>query len=223
MSLNSFASINFNDPQSSEVFEYREKNMCDSFKSAYKNLSLCDVDIVNKDNKSFLVNGSLKGSVLNLSNKNSLYLKFWAASPPTYGSNFSGSGLPFPNEEVAFEKSENIGSSDILNGNFSFSLRVPNSYYTNMGTVYVNPEVQIQVYDRNTNKPVSEIQHINLGEGIPYRTLTYPAQRNWNHGPLFYKKDILPPIRTQEQILLDSAYPKTNKVPNNFWGKKPPC
>ena len=42
-----------------------------------------------------------------------------------------------------------------------------------MGTVYVHPEVQIQVYDSNTNKPVSEIQHINLGEGIPFRTLSY--------------------------------------------------
>lgn len=223
MSLNSFASINHDNPESSEIFEYREKNMCESFKSAEKNLQLCDVNLVNKNNQSFIVNGKLKGNVLNLSNQINLCVKFWAANPATYSSNYSGSGLPFPNEEVAFENSENVGIAELSGGNFSFSLRLPNSYYTNMGTRYVHPEVQLQVFDTNTNKSVSEIQHVNLGEGIPYRTLTYPKQRNWNNGPEFYKKDILPSIRTQEQILLDSAYPETNTMPRNFWGKKPPC
>lgn len=222
MSLNSFAGINF-DSESSDIFEYRENNMCNSFKNAYKNLPLCDVNIINNNNNSFIVNGSLKGGVLNLSTQSNVHVKFWAASPPTYSSNFSGSGLPFPNEDVAFEKSENIGTADISNGNFSFSLRYPNSYYTNMGSKYVHPEVQLQVFDTNTNKSVSEIQHINLGEGIPFRTLTYPEQRNWSEGPLFYKKSILPSVRSQEQILYDSAFPKTNNVPKNFWGKKPPC
>ena len=92
-----------------------------------------------------------------------------------------------------------------------------------MGATYVHPEVQIQVFDSNTNNSVSEIQHINLGEGIPFRTLTYPYQRNWNEGSLFYKNDIIPSVRSQEQILHDSAYPPVNKMPNNFWGKKPSC
>lgn len=221
MSLDSFAGVNFDDPQTKEIFKYRENQMCQKWKSSTKELPLCKVDIT-KDENSLIVNGSLKGNVLNLSNSNNLFLRFKAASSPTYGSNFSGSGLPFPNTDIAFENSENIGTCNISNGKFSFSMRYPNSYYINMGATYVHPEVQIQVFDSN-NRSVSEIQHINLGEGIPFRTLTYPSQRDWNEGPLFYKEDNLPAVRSQEQILKDSAYPNINKVPRNFWGKKPPC
>ena len=221
MSLNSFASINNDDPQSSEVFNYREKNMCDSWNTAKKKLFLFDVDIMrNPKDNSFIINGKLKGDLLTLSLNNNLYLKYWAANTPTYNSNFSGSGLPFPTEEVAFENSNNHGVSKISNGNFSFSMRYPNSYYKNMGTEYVFPEVMVKIFD-NKNTPVSNIQHINLGEGIPFRTLTWPWQRDWNEGPLFYKVDNLP-VRNQYQILVDSAYPKTNTMPNNFWGLKPP-
>ena len=223
MSLNSFASINNDDPQSAQIFDYREKNMCDTFKNAHKNLPLCDVNIISNNDSSFIVSGNLKGNLLQLSNRTNLYIKYWASNSPTYNSNYSGSGLPYPNEEVAFENSENIGTSNLNNGKFSFSISYPNSYYTNMGTIYIKPEVQIQVFDNQTNKEVSEIQHINLGEGIPFRTLTYPYQRNWNEGSLFYRNTKMPTLRNQEQILQESAYPLTNTMPNNFWGKKPPC
>jgi len=224
MSLDSFAGVNFDDPESKKVFEYRENNMCNDFKSAEKKLPLCDLNIIKNGNDSFMVSGKLKGSLLQLSSQSNLCIKYWAASPPTYNSNFSGSGLPYPNEEVAFDKSVNVGKVNLQNGNFSISLRYPNSYYTNMGTVYVHPEVQIQVFDSVTNKSVSEIQHINLGEGIPFRTLTYPYQRDWNKGPMFYtNSNSMPSIRSQEQILRDSAYPNKNSMPANFWGKKPPC
>jgi hypothetical protein len=71
------------------------------------------------------------------------------------------------------------------------------------------------------NKNLSIVEVINLGEGIPFRTLTWPVQRDWNKGALFYKVDGLP-VRTQNQILLDSAYPIVNKMPANFWGLTPP-
>ena len=223
MSLDSFAGVNHNDPESQKVFEYRKNNMCSEFHCAEKSLPLCDLKIMKDTEKSYMVSGTLKGNLLQLSNQTSLYIKYWASNPPDYSSNFSGSALPFPNEEIAFEKSTNVGHSELIKGNFSITLRYPNSYYKNMGTVYVHPEVQIQVFDKNTNKSVSEIQHINLGEGIPFRTLTYPYQRDWNKGPEFYKNQNIKAIRSQEQILRDSAYPNTNTMPKNFWGQKPPC
>lgn len=222
MSLDAFAGVNFNDPQTEEIFKYREENMCDKWKSGKKELPLCDINILKKNNDSLILNGTLKGDLKLLSNRTKLYVKYWASNSPTFSSNFSGSGLPYPNEIIAFENTKNIGSSELLNGSFSISLRYPNSYYKNMGATYVHPEVQIQVFDRNTEKNVSEIQHVNLGEGIPFRTLTYPYQRDWNEGPLFYKNNKMPSIRSQEQILKDSAYPNTNQMPKNFWGKKPP-
>lgn len=221
MSDNSFAGVNFDDPNTKNIFKYRENNMCDSWNTAKKKLFLFDVDIMkNPKDNSFIINGKLKGDILNLSLNNNLYLKYWAANTPTYNSNFSGSGLPFPTEEIAFENSNNHGIAKVSNGNFSFSMRYPNSYYKNMGTEYVFPEVMVKIFDNN-NTPVSNIQHINLGEGIPFRTLTWPWQRDWNEGSLFYKVDNLP-VRNQYQILVDSAYPKTNNMPQNFWGLKPP-
>jgi hypothetical protein len=219
MSLNSFAGLNFNDPQLQNIIDYREKNMCPEWKQVNRYLPTCDVNIMSKDS-SFLLNGTLKGDLLKLSQANSVYVKYWAANIPNYNSNFSGSGLPFPTEEIAFENTVNLGKVQVLRGNFSFSMRYPNSYYINMGATYVPPEVQIQVCDENNNN-VSDVQHINLGQGIPFRTLTWPNQRNWNNGAMFYNVPNLP-VRNQEQILKDSAYPKVNVMPKNFWGTKPP-
>lgn len=215
----SFAGINFNDPKSKQIFDYRDKNMCTQWNKAHRELELCNVDILKKTDSSFMVDGKLKGSLLKLSSSNKFTLKFWASNPPTYNSNFSGSGLPYATPEMAFENTSNFGTVDVRNGSFSFSLRYPNSYYKNMGTEYVFPEVMIRVFN-DKDSPISDTQHINLGEGIPFRSLTWGWQRNWNEGPLFYKNDNLP-VRNQFQILLDSAYPKTNTMPDNFWGLRP--
>jgi hypothetical protein len=71
-------------------------------------------------------------------------------------------------------------------------------------------------------KPISDIQVINLGESIPYRTLTYANQRNYINGPFFFINKRMPPVRSQYEILVQSQYPKTMKTPDNFWGLKPP-
>ena len=218
MSNHAFAGVSFNDPQSKEIFDYRDKNMCESWNTAKRELYLCDVDIHKRNDASFMLEGKLKGGALKASSGNS-YLKWWAANPPTYNSNFSGSGLPYATSEMAFENTSNYGKVSIKGGFFSFSLRYPNSYYKNMGTEYVFPEVMIKVVNEK-DEPLSETQHINLGEGIPFRSLTWGWQRNWNDGPLFYKNDNLP-VRNQYQILLDSAYPPTNTMPENFWGLRP--
>ena len=87
-----------------------------------------------------------------------------------------------------------------------------------MGTVYVPPQVKILFVSKD-NQQLIESKIIHLGEGIPFRTLTYPSQRDWNKGPLFYtNKEIPKKVRTQYEILMDSAYPSDNKMPANFWG-----
>ena len=89
-----------------------------------------------------------------------------------------------------------------------------------MGTIYIPPHVKLVLFN-DKNKQIGDIKNVELGEGIPFRTLTWPEQRNWNIGPLFYQNNNLK-VRTQDQILLDSAYPSVNKVPDNFWGLTPP-
>jgi len=217
MGDNSFAGINFSDPKSKKIFKHHEDTMCPKFKENYQGDIQLDVNVKHHNNV-FTISGSINSVIHSPGN---YYILYSAASPPTYSSNYSGSGLPFPNEKIAFENSPNKGRVDVNNNNFTFSLNYPNSYYKNLGSLYVPPEVNIEIYDCSDNL-VNEPIKINLGEGIPFRSLTFPAQRNWNIGPMFYVNNQMPAVRTQYQILVDSAYPKKNITPKNFWGLKPP-
>ena len=156
--------------------------------------------------------------------KPNVKIVFWAANPPDFNFSFSGSGLPFHSPDQAFTNMINIGSTVTDGFAFNFKLFYPNSYYVGLGSVYVPPQVYIKICDPDIK---SEVQVIQLGDGIPYRTLTYPAppSKNNRSSPLFYtNKNVT--FRNQEQILRDSAYPSFNirppKMPDNFWGLKPP-
>ena len=215
MSDNSFASINFNDPQSKQIFETHKNLMCPEYKTVNESSFVVGFKVVHKENNCCVISGTVSGLDYGKS-----FLKYSACNPPTFNSNFSGSGLPFPTEDIAYEGSPNRGVAQIVNGKFSFTINFPNSYYVNMGSVYIEPHVKLIVVDEN-NEPLTDVEIIRLANGIPFRTLTLPSLRNWNKGPLFYENKDLP-VRTQYQILVDSAYPDKNVMPSNFWGKKPP-
>ena len=68
---------------------------------------------------------------------------------------------------------------------------------------------------------MSKPQIVPLGDGTPFRTLTWSDKRDWNKGSDFYYNNNLPVI-DQYNIIVNSEYPRTNRVPNNFWGKRPP-
>jgi hypothetical protein len=215
MGDNSFAGINFNDKESSQIFESHKNTMCPRYKNSNESAFVVSLDIKNNNNNVFTIYGKLN-QVLN----EKRYIKYSAANPPTYNSNFSGSGLPYPTEEIAFENTPNRGVVEIMDGEFSFSIKYPNSYYINMGTIYIEPHVKLIIVDANNNN-IGQSKSINLGQGIPFRTLTWPVQRDWSKGSLFYKTNV-DIVRTQYQILLDSAYPSENITPKNFWGMTPP-
>lgn len=165
-------------------------------------------------------NLTIRGKIQNVAADS--YIVFWAANPPDYRSSFSGSGLPYPNSQIAYESSPNRGTVPIASdGSFEFSLRYPSGYYTGLGTVYIQPHVYVQVNSKNTvGKPIL----VRVGEGTPFRLLTYPPVPSTapRCSPSFYASGANLPVRTQEQILRDSAYPSTNEMPPNFWGLTPP-
>lgn len=211
MSNNSFAGINFNNPDSKEIFETQAKMMCPLYKSENDDCFIDDLLLEKNNNGILLITGNIKKS------NGKYYIKYVAPNPPTYSSNFSGSGLPYPNENIAFENTFNKGIVPVKNGIFSFKINYPNSYYKNMGTIYVNPHVKVLLFnDKNEN--IGKEKILYLGEGIPFRSLSRNIK---NTSPLFYINNNLT-VRSQYQILLDSAYPSTNTVPNNFWGSMPP-
>lgn len=227
----SFASINFNDPEREKIFQQFNNSIYNNNidnkiiheKKQEINFKNMNLQLVNRYNKNtnknmIMINGIINNKNILLNNKY-LFIKYWAANSPNYNSSFSGSALPFPNEKIAYENTPNKNIIPVKNGKFSFFINFPNSYYINLGTKLIPPTVNIIAVNSN-HIPVSNIQRVVLGNSIPFRTLTWSNIRNWNNGPLFYNNRNLP-IRTQYEILLNSSYPNKNQVPNNFWGLKP--
>lgn len=148
-------------------------------------------------------------------------MHYIAASPPDYHTTYSGSALPFANQSQAFDNSPNVGKVKIRNGKFRIDLMYPNSYMVGLGSVTVPPMVHLEykLLSGETRK-VS----IKISEGIPYRTLTYPAGGNGGcarKDAMFYSAHHCLPVRTQEQVLRDAGYPGSNKMPKNHFGLKP--
>lgn len=149
---------------------------------------------------------------------------FLAAAPPDYRATFSGSGLPFANQVQAFQHTPNKGTVKVpaYGSEFEIKLMTPNSYYVGLGTVYVPPTLFLEYTNGNgTKRNVS----IKLSDGIPYRSLTHPGpgQKTAPRGnAMFYGTQFGLPVRSQEQILRDSAYPTSNHMDADFWGLKPP-
>lgn len=188
--------------------------MCDNWKNKKFNEYSCEGVVLDEGEGEYIVKGNLETA-----NKDATILYF-APNPPTYSQSYTGSGLPYPNPNIAFDNTPNRGAVKLVNGEFKFRVRYPNSYYVGLGTVYVEPHVYLKVCNDG------KIHTVKLGNGIPFRFLTYPPAPNTapRENPMFYQgagRDILPP-RTQEQILRDSAYPSENVMPKNFWGKAVP-
>ena len=187
--------------------------MCDKWNENYAKEISCEGIVLDSGEGEYVV----KGNISSLGNSTIL---FWAANLPNYLTNFSGSGLPYPNPDIAYENTPNRGAVKSQGGSFEFKIRYPNSYYIGLGTVCVQPCCHIKVCDGNND---GKIHTIKLGNGIPFRMLTYPPTGKTapRSSPMFYDNREGLPVRSQEQVLRDSGYPESNKMPNDFWGLKP--
>jgi hypothetical protein len=143
-----------------------------------------------------------------------------ASAPPEFRASYSGSGLPYANPSQAFDNTENQGTITLDHmGKSEIRISYPNAYYAGLGTDYIPPTVYLNYNNGFSDKVVS----IKLSDGIPYRMLTYPIRGTVpRKDVMFYNGMWELPVRTQEQVLRDSAYPPLNKMHANFWGLKPP-
>ena len=121
--------------------------------------------------------------------------------------------MPTPDNTIDNNDGNNMNVNRLNNANNNNNEVINNNNNTNVNS-------------NNNNKKSDNLYHtIQIDEGVPFRTLTYPAppSNNPRDSPMFYycNKSKLP-VRTQEQVLLDSGYPEVNDMPNNFWGLKPP-
>jgi hypothetical protein len=105
--------------------------------------------------------------VINATTPNNHTIKYWAANPIWRNYSYSGSGLPYPNAEVAYEQTSNQGVVEAnRNGDFTIKVTHPSEYYVKQGTVLLKPHIHLQLVDLN------QIVTIRLGEYLPYRSLT---------------------------------------------------
>jgi hypothetical protein len=171
----------------------------------------CEGVVLHEGTGNYIVRGFLNNS------KGSNKLMFWAANPPTRGFSFSGSAMPYPNPETAFQNTPNRGIVNINDGYFEFKLHFPNAFYTDLGSNYVQPTAFVQICGDEA------VHKIPLGDGVPFRLLTYPREY-WNNRAKFFLGHDSLPQRTQEQILRDSSFPSQRPFApiKNFWGLSPP-
>ena len=185
-----------------------------SFRQILFNKDMCQGAITYQGgNGDLIINGKMKNGAVN----GNLY--FWAAAPPTTGISFSGSGMPYPNPLVAYDRTPNKGVVQVMNGEFTINLKYPNAYYIGLGSLYIPPHVNFKMCSPGNDDQYFSVQ---IDDGIPFRMLTYPAppSNKPRTSPMFYSEPEHG-ARTQEAILRASAYPATNTMPSNFWGDRP--
>ena len=142
-----------------------------------------------KDYTTLQINGSIKNSAMYSS------VIIIAANPIDRMSNYSGSGLPFPNYEIAFENTQNIHKID-RTGIFDVSFKYPNSFYMLDGINKIKPSIYFIFTDIN-NKSF-RIQY-ELHDILALRTLINRSSRK---SPEFYgAKDYILPIDTAEKVM----------------------
>jgi hypothetical protein len=107
----------------------------ETFKSANGN---CQGQIVTDDDWNMVINGLCKIT-------GARTVKYAASAPADLRMSYMGSGLPFPNEDVAYEGTVNMGEVNITNDAFTFKLVSPNSYYKNNGATLVAPHVHFTI------------------------------------------------------------------------------
>jgi hypothetical protein len=146
-------------------------------------------------------------------------LYWWAAAPPQRGISLAGSCLPFANAIHAYDNTINRGVISLTSNHVEFDMRYPNAYYIGLGSVYIAPHINFKLEADNLGMRDVMEWTVPINAGVPYRMLAEPPARK---GPEFYaRKDFT--VRSQEQILRDSAYPCGFDMAPDFWGGKPPC
>jgi hypothetical protein len=156
----------------------------------------------NGDHSLLQITGSVKNNAL----YNSVVII--AANPIDRMSNYSGSGLPFPNYEIAFENTPNIHKVD-SSGLFNISFKYPNSFYMPDGINKIIPSIYFVITSGVENNSF-RIQY-ELHDIVALRTL---VNRSARKNPEFYAaKDYILPIDTAENVM--RAYARA-KIENDI-------
>lgn len=160
-----------------------------NFTNSFVSCSVKNTDTFGKIN----ITGSVSNPLLYKS------MMLIASSPIDRMINYSGSGLPFPCSDIAFENTPNkliIDSS----GNFNTNFYYPNSYYTQGALSKIPPSIFFILETSNGNK---EYVRFELPDMCVIKSLVNRFSRK---GPEFYAaKDYLLPVANAENVMRSYA------------------
>jgi hypothetical protein len=165
---------------------------------------------------------TIKGRIVALGNVPQTII--WeAAAGSTRGIGFAGSGLPFPNKDVAIENTPNKGTIQSQDGSFLIQLTgMPNGYYSGLGSVYVPPVVEL--YSSTSNGKQFKTAILINDVATPYRWISgAPASlrpqmdtEDSSGRSMYYSgREDIPLFRNQEALLRATGYPANTTV-NEF-------
>jgi hypothetical protein len=161
-------------------------------KTTYKNEFVnCDVD--------FLMNGDIHLTGKVASPSTFQLMSIFAASPINRLTSYSGSGLPFPCAQVAFENSPNNYTID-PSGDYDVVFKYPNGYYMSDAKEKVPPSIFFSFAEPGK---APFLVHFKLPDPLPLRTLGYRPNRV---SPLYYsaKEDLIPIAGAADTMMLYS-------------------
>jgi hypothetical protein len=142
------------------ILQCRDESTCSQWRNIVnKQFQECDINCKANKNGNYVFNGQIKNYLYKLSNTFDIFVQYWAPNRAT--KNYNGRVLIFPNEEIAYEDTINQGVAKILDGEFTFNIEQPNSYYTQMGTILNQSQVKFRFCDGN-GKLLSNIYTVKL-------------------------------------------------------------
>ena len=138
-------------------------------------------------------------------------MEIMAAHPIDRMTNYSGSGLPWPCPNFAFDNTPSRLQVS-KDGSFQGKFRYPNSYYTYDAFEKIPPSLFALLYDNSGKTPIVVRIGLNEPDILKMRTLTY---RNRNAGPAFYAvkeqyMGILPTTAEEAMLTLKAFKPRYN-------------
>lgn len=147
------------------------------------------IDISDDDN--VLISGVIKNPILWAA------VELKAAAPIDRSASYSGSGLPFPCAEIAFQNSPNF--YEVGSASFGCSFLYPNSFYGPDARTKIPPAIFVLLVSKLPQlRPLSI--RADLPDRLPLKTLTYRPERN--SGPEFFNRRAeRMGIKGQESIL----------------------
>lgn len=160
-------------------------------------------------------------------------VEYVAACPTDRRASFAGSALPFASAKQAFDGTPFRGRARLALGDggattYEIHLpggRLPGAFYADMKGTLIPPTVFLWWRDACGSVKRGRVL---VGEAPPFRSISMPRRPEGGPRTVATYDAEYPVIRSQEAILIASAYPSRAaetgeaREPDNFWGTRPP-